>query len=282
MPSSRGSETLRYSASAARPAALACLLAAALAQAQTDELVAPYVPTVEEDVELMLEVGGVGPDDYVIDLGSGDGRIVIAAARRGALAHGVELDPELVELARANARESGAADRVAFVHGDIFDADIGRATVVTLYLFPEANLMLRPKLLAELRAGTRVVSNSFHMGEWKPDVHDMSARSSGGILLWIVPPRIEGEWLLEIDGGERLSLAVRQQFQEIELEIAGSGSVVARDTATLKANRLRFGAELNDARHVFDGQVEDDAMYGYVQIERQGGRTVAGWRATRR
>ncbi|WP_428099891.1 methyltransferase domain-containing protein [Candidatus Rariloculus sp.] len=282
MPSSRGSETLRYSASAARPAALACLLAAALAQAQTDELVAPYVPTVEEDVELMLEVGGVGPDDYVIDLGSGDGRIVIAAARRGALAHGVELDPELVELARANARESGAADRVAFVHGDIFDADIGRATVVTLYLFPEANLMLRPKLLAELRAGTRVVSNSFHMGEWKPDVHDMSARSSGGILLWIVPPRIEGEWLLEIDGGERLSLAVRQQFQEIELEIAGSGSVVARDTATLKANRLRFGAELNDARHVFDGQVEDDAMYGYVQIERQGGRTVVGWRATRR
>ena len=280
--SSRAVEVPHSAACPQRWITVACLLVVALAAARADELVAPYVPTVEEDVELMLEVGGVGPDDYVIDLGSGDGRIVIAAARRGALAHGVELDPELVELARANARESGVADRVAFLQGDIFDADIGRATVVMLYLFPEANLMLRPKLLAELRAGTRVVSNSFHMGEWKPDVHDMSARSSGGILLWIVPPRIEGEWSLEIDGGERLSLAVSQQFQEVELEIAGSGSVVARDAATLEANRLRFGAELNDVRHVFDGQVEDDAMYGYVRIERQGGGTVAGWRATRR
>ena len=258
------------------------LLLAALAQAQTDGFVAPYVPTVEEDVELMLDVAGVRPDDYVIDLGSGDGRIAIAAARRGAIAHGVELDPELVELARSNAATAGVEERVAFLQGDIFAADIGRATVVTLYLFPDANLMLRPKLLAELRPGTRVVSNSFHMGEWQPDVHDMSARSSGGVLLWIVPARIAGAWELEIDGGERLTFAVSQRFQEIEVEISDSGSPRAAVAATLTGDRIRFGAEAADDRYRFDGRVDGDAMEGYVQIERDGFGTVAGWGARRR
>lgn len=258
------------------------LLLAALAQAQTDGFVAPYVPTVEEDVELMLDVAGVRPDDYVIDLGSGDGRIAIAAARRGAIAHGVELDPELVELARSNAATAGVEERVAFLQGDIFAADIGRATVVTLYLFPDANLMLRPKLLAELRPGTRVVSNSFHMGEWQPDVHDMSARSSGGVLLWIVPARIAGAWELEIDGGERLTFAVSQRFQDIEVEISDSGSPRAAVAATLTGDRIRFGAESADDRYRFDGRVDGDAMEGYVQIERDGFGTVAGWRARRR
>jgi precorrin-6B methylase 2 len=181
-------------------AATSWLLVLSIAIAQEEPFVAPYVPTVKEDVELMLDVADVQPDDYVIDLGSGDGRIVIAAARRGALGHGVELDPELASLARVNSQEAGVADRVAFEQGDIFEADIDRATVVTLYLFPEANLALRPKLLAELRPGTRVVSNSFHMDDWKPDVHDMSARSSGGILLWIIPARIDGDWTLGARG----------------------------------------------------------------------------------
>lgn len=272
---------MRHVVSVLRPFAAAGLLLAALARAQTDGFVAPYVPTVEEDVELMLEIADVRPDDYVIDLGSGDGRIAIAAARRGALAHGVELDPELVELARANAAESGVAERVAFLHGDIFEADIGRATVVTLYLFPEANIMLRPKLLAELRPGTRVVSNSFHMGEWQPDVHDMSARSSGGVLLWIVPAQIAGEWAVRIDGGERLPLAVSQQFQQIEVEIPETAVWRAGAGATLTGDRIRFSAESNDGRYSFDGQVDDDAMRGYVQIEREGRRAVAAWRAVR-
>jgi precorrin-6B methylase 2 len=121
-------------------AATSWLLVLSIAIAQEEPFVAPYVPTVKEDVELMLDVADVQPDDYVIDLGSGDGRIVIAAARRGALGHGVELDPELASLARVNSQEAGVADRVAFEQGDIFEADIDRATVVTLYLFPEANL----------------------------------------------------------------------------------------------------------------------------------------------
>ncbi len=267
---------------AARPFVAAGLLLQSLAQAQTDGFVAPYVPTVEEDVELMLDVAGVRPDDYVIDLGSGDGRIAIAAARRGALAHGVELDAELVELARASAAESGVSERVAFLHGDIFEANIGRATVVTLYLFPDANLMLRPKLLAELRPGTRVVSNSFHMGEWQPDVHDTSARSSGGVLLWIVPARIDGEWSLEVDGGERLSFSINQQFQEIELQFAGSAPRLASAAATLRGERIRFGVESSTLSYNFDGRIEDDVMQGYVQVEREGVSGVAAWRAERR
>lgn len=262
-------------------AAAALGLVALGAGAGADELIAPYVPTVEEDVELMLEVGGVGADDYLIDLGSGDGRIVIAAARRGALGHGVELDAGLVDLARANAREAGVADYVTFLEGDIFEADIARATVVTLYLFPEANLELRPKLLAELRPGTRVVSNSFHMGKWQPDVHDLSARSSGGILLWIVPARIEGDWSLEIAGGKRYAFTVEQAFQRITLGLAGSAAALAFDAATLVGDRIRFSADTADARYVFDGRVDGDAMTGYVQIERADGRTIERWQATR-
>ena len=161
------------------------------APARAAELVAPYVNTVHEDVALMLDLAEVGPQDYLIDLGSGDGLIVIAAARRGARGHGVELQPELVALATENARAAGVADRVRFIEGDIFAADLSGATVITLYLFPEANLQLKPKLLAELPPGTRIVSNAFHMGDWQPIKHEYG-RTSGGAMLWVIPPQDQG------------------------------------------------------------------------------------------
>lgn len=229
----------------------------------------------------MLDVAQVRPHDYVIDLGSGDGRIVIAAARRGAAGHGVELDPDLVELARTNARAEGVTNSVAFVEGDIFEADIRSATVVTLYLFPEANIQLRPKLLAELRPGTRVVSNSFHMEDWLPDVHDMSARSSGGILLWIIPARIEGDWFIEIDGDARYALAAKQSYQDIELELAGSGPLLAVKNASLEGNRIRFEADDGRVRFLFDGIVDENGMQGFVHVERAGVHSVSEWRAIR-
>lgn len=185
---------------------------------------APYVPTVEDDVELMLDLAAVGPGDYLIDLGSGDGRIVIAAAQRGAYGHGVEIESDLVVEARHHAIEAGVSERVAFVEGDLFDADIAGASVVALYLFPEVNLALRPKLLSELTPGTRVVSNSFDMGDWQPDVHDFSARSSGGVLLWVVPAPIAGDWVLEIeDDSNRAAYALRiaQRYQEIDIRVDG-------------------------------------------------------------
>ena len=154
--------------------------------------VAPYVSTPHADVQQMLDMAAVAPEDYLIDLGSGDGRIVIAAAQRGARAHGVELEPELVQLARRRAREAGVADRATFSQGDAFDADISAATVVTLYLLPEVNIALKPKLLRELRPGARVISGNFDMGRWRPDRHETSL-SSGGIYLWVIPAEMPAE-----------------------------------------------------------------------------------------
>jgi SAM-dependent methyltransferase len=147
-----------------------------------------YEPTPMPVVRQMLRLAEVGPGDVVYDLGSGDGRIPITAAREfGARGVGIEIDPALVRRAEANLREAGVADRVAFRHADLFEAEIGEATVVTLFLYPDVNLRLRPKLLAELRPGTRVVSYWHDMGDWKPDKIDSARRAA--IYLWRIPPR---------------------------------------------------------------------------------------------
>jgi len=147
-----------------------------------------YVPTPEEVVEAMLQLADVGPDDVVYDLGSGDGRIPIAAARRfGARGVGIELDPKLVAQATRNAQEAGVPDRVRFIEGDIFEADLSPATVVTLYLLTSINERLRPKLLKELRPGTRIVSHQFRMGDWNPDRETVV--DFRPLFLWRVPKR---------------------------------------------------------------------------------------------
>ena len=168
--------------------ALAC--AGALAQQQhkvkTD---APFVPTMSELVDEMLKLANVGPDDVVYDLGCGDGRLVIAAvkkfgAKRGV---GVDIDPERIKESKENARAAGVDDRVKFIKQDLFKTDISKATVVILYLLPEVNLRLRPKLWAELRPGTRVVSNAFDMGDWKPD--KIIAPWEQPIYFWTIPAK---------------------------------------------------------------------------------------------
>jgi SAM-dependent methyltransferase len=152
-----------------------------------------YLPTDEEIVKVMLDVAQVTKDDIVYDLGSGDGRIPIAAAKRfGARGIGIEIDPALVAESKAKALRAGVADRVRFVEGDIFEADFKDATVVTLYLGPEVNLRLRPKLLADLKPGTRIVSHNYDMGDWKPDKAirvDFQYGSSHTVYFWVVPPR---------------------------------------------------------------------------------------------
>lgn len=247
------------------------------------ELVAPFVVTTEEDVERILDLANVGPGDFVIDLGSGDGRIVIGAAQRGARGRGVELDPYLVAEATANAAAAGVADRVSFVHGDIFEAELGAATVVTMYLMPEVNLRLRPKLLTELRPGSRVVSNSFDLGAWRPDWH-VPARSSGGILAWIVPAAIGGDWLLELEeeGEERFELEVEQQFQQITLTLTGQGEILRIDSATLSGDEVQFAAGGALADYRFSGRAAAGEMGGTVRIERANGTREARWRAVRR
>jgi SAM-dependent methyltransferase len=144
-----------------------------------------YVPTPTPVVDAMLEVAGVGPADVLYDLGSGDGRIPITAARRfGTRGVGIEIDPQLVAEAIANAKRAGVDDKVAFVEGDLFAQDLSAATVITLYLLPQLNLKLRPALL-KLRPGTRIVSHDFRMGDWKPDRELRVGRSM--IYLWTVP-----------------------------------------------------------------------------------------------
>ena len=148
----------------------------------------PFVPTPEAVVDEMLQLAKVGPKDVVYDLGSGDGRIVIAAAKKhGARSVGIDIDPKRIEEAQENARKAGVADRVEFRQADLFKADISEATVVTLYLLSSVNLQLRPKLLAELKPGTRVVSHAFEMGDWKP----VETRKIGAttVYYWVVPER---------------------------------------------------------------------------------------------
>jgi ubiquinone/menaquinone biosynthesis C-methylase UbiE len=148
----------------------------------------PFVPTPEKVVDRMLEVAKVGPNDVVYDLGSGDGRIVIAAAKKhGARGVGIDIDPERVKEARANARSAGVSDRVEFREADLFKTDLGEATVVTLYLLSSVNLQLRPKLLSELKPGTRIVSHAFDMGDWKPLKTEKVGSST--VYYWVVPER---------------------------------------------------------------------------------------------
>lgn len=147
-----------------------------------------FVPTPDDVVSKMLELAQVSAQDTVYDLGCGDGRIVITAARKyRARAVGIDIDPERIAEARENAQQAGVADRVRFVRGDLFEADISAASVVTLYLLTELNIRLRPKLLAELRPGTRVVSHAFSMGEWQPE--RMAEVSGSRVYLWRIPPR---------------------------------------------------------------------------------------------
>ena len=184
------SRTFRRTAAACTAVFALVLGASALTQTQKRRPDAPFVPTTVELTEGMLELAQVTKDDVVYDLGCGDGRIVITAAKKyGARGVGVEIDPRLVEVSRENARRAGVANRVRFIRQDLFKADISRATVVTLYLRPEANLRLRPKLLRELQPGARVVSNNFDMGDWTPQkaLRVPSGWRAHPVYLWVIP-----------------------------------------------------------------------------------------------
>jgi 23S rRNA G2445 N2-methylase RlmL len=173
-----------------RAAALALALVATGAAAQTEPrgVDVPYVPTPQPVVEAMLRLAKVKRGDVLYDLGSGDGRIVITAAKRyGVHGTGVDIDPQRIKEANANARKAGVAGRARFVNEDLFQIDFSDATVVTLYLLPRLNLQLRSRLINELRPGTRIVSHGFDMGDWKPDRVVQVGNST--IYLWIVPPR---------------------------------------------------------------------------------------------
>jgi SAM-dependent methyltransferase len=161
-------------------------------EASRPKLDVPYVPTPESVVAMMLDLAKVNKNDVVYDLGSGDGRIVITAVQKyGARGVGYDIDPERIKEANANAKAAGVTERVRFVQGDLFQADLGEASVVTLYLLPEINLKLRPKLLKELKPGTRIVSHNYGLGDWDPILTETIATASGEhvVFYWVVPPK---------------------------------------------------------------------------------------------
>ncbi|MDP9138525.1 MAG: class I SAM-dependent methyltransferase, partial [Pseudomonadota bacterium] len=182
-----------------------------------------WVPTPQTLVDRMLDMAKATPADYVIDLGSGDGRTVITAAKRGIKAHGVEYNPEMVELAKRNAQKEGVADKATFVEGDIFQTDFSQATVLTLFLLTDLNIKLRPTIL-EMKPGTRVVSNTFMMGDWEPDDRVEAPPGCSSFCkasLWIVPAKVEGTW--QMGQGE---LVLEQKYQAISGRLK-TGNVIA-------------------------------------------------------
>lgn len=228
------------------------------AQVAEDRLDAPYVPTPEPVVEAMLDLADVGPDDYLIDLGSGDGRIPIAAARRGARALGVDIDPERVAQATLAARLAGVENRVAFRRQDLFETPIGEASVIAMYLLPDINLRLRPRLLTELRPGTRIVTHAFTIGDWQPDQRRVIGERN--IFLWIVPAAVEGRWELAEGNGPPATLDLQQRFQVVGGTLTGGGRVSALRDVSLRGVRLSFTVDTAAGARTYRGIVSDNAI----------------------
>lgn len=228
-----------------------------------------WVPSPQALVNKMLDMAKVTPKDYVIDLGSGDGRTVITAAKRGAKAQGIEYNPEMVELSKRNAAKEGVSDKATFAKADLFESDFSQATVITMFLLPDINLKLRPKIL-DLKPGTRIVSNTFTMGEWTADetaTVNEDCQSYCTALLWIVPAKVAGTW--QLPQGE---LALKQTFQMISGTIRSGNVSTPITNGRLHGDQISFTA----GSAQYTGRVNGNVMEGNVK-----GGTNAKWRATR-
>jgi len=258
---------------------LAIVLSVSLQAQQTNEEYQPqvgqagkdvvWVPTPQVLVDKMLEIANVTSQDYVMDLGSGDGRTVITAARLGATAVGVEYNPDMVGLSRRNAAEAGVTGKAQFIQGDLFEADLSKATVITLFLLPDINLRLRPKLL-DLKPGTRVVSNTFTMQDWEPDerfrVEECSSWCTA--LMWIVPAKVDGLWRLS--NGE---IVFTQEFQMVNGNLTTGGKVTPITDGKLKGDEITFTADGN----FYTGKVNGNSISGtYIS-----GTSTMNWSATK-
>jgi SAM-dependent methyltransferase len=281
-----------------RIAIAAVLIAALPAFAQQpawswDDGTVPYVQTPMEIVERMLRMAEVKKDDYVIDLGSGDGRIIIEAAKRGARGLGVDLDPNLVKHAIENAQKAGVANRTQFIVKDIFETDLSAATVVAFYLLPDFNAKLLPKLLA-LKPGTRIVSHDGGIADWPPDERlEMRAPEKpvgvGGVSrveLWIVPADAKGSWQSDLPmhcGKWRFD--VRQKYQELDIDVAAQGRDLLVRNSRLRGEEIKIivtGIVNGRAwHHYFAGQLKDDRISGEVTVSDGNNKRSYPWTANR-
>lgn len=218
------------------------------------QLDAPYVATDYEVVDAMLSMAAVRPDDDVVDLGSGDGRILIAAARsHGARGLGVDIDPARIMESNANARAAGVANRVTFRREDLFQTPLATTDVLTLYLAPDINQRLRPRILSQMQPGTRVVSHDFDMGDWRPDQRQQVGTAT--IYMWIVPARLEGNWTLT-EGGRSAPLFIDQAYQDFGGTLGDARLV----QGAIRGGRVQFVADWGGQRRTFSGRVEGNRI----------------------
>lgn len=229
-----------------------------------------WVPTPQALVDMMLDVAKAGPNDFVIDLGSGDGRTVITAAKRGIKALGIEYNPDMVALSKRNAEKEGVNDKATFIQADLFQTDFSQATVLTMFLLTDINLRLRPKIL-DMKPGTRVVSNTFEMGDWTPD--DTVQVSEGctnycKAYFWIVPAKVEGAW--QTPQGE---LTLKQKYQMVSGTLKSGNVVTPVTEGRLKGDQISFKAGAAQ----YSGRVNGNVIEG---VSKSGGNE-SPWRATR-
>jgi hypothetical protein len=249
----------------------------------------PYVQTPQVVVDAMLETAKVTKNDYVIDLGSGDGRMVITAAKKiGARGFGVDLDKRLVTLANNNARKAGVADRAKFYDRDLFVTDLSPATVITIYLLPEVNLMARAKLLA-LEPGTRIVSHDYGIGDWMPDLEfEMDApgkpvgrSQKSKVLFWVVPDKVAGRWVWPVTVGgqkQQVELLLKQNFQKLEASATLNGRTVAVEQTKLTGRQVDVTITLPELGKVaFSGKRFNQVLEG----EMRGAGQPVPWTAIR-
>jgi hypothetical protein len=268
-------------------AALLCAGSTALAQ-ELSKL--PYVPTPQVVVDEMLRLADVAANDFVVDLGSGDGRIVITAAKQyKAAGFGVDIDGRLVALSNKNAKAAGVSDRVQFFERDMFKTDIAKATVLTLYVLPDFMMKLRAKVLAELEPGARVVAHDYYMGEWHPDRMvtltvpekvEANGTDKAYLYLWLVPAVVKGSWRLFFDTAgktQEVNLLFEQEYQMLSATGQRAGKTLIVERPTLKGKEINFGLTLGAKRYQLTGKVESDTIEGKAVA----GKETLNWRARR-
>ena len=232
-----------------------------------------FVPTPHEVVTEMLNVAKVRGKDILYDLGSGDGRIVITAARKyGTRGTGIDLDPARIEESQRGARKAGVTGKVQFRQADLFETDLRDATVVTMYLLPTLNVRLRPKLYKELKPGSRVVSHAFDMGNWKPDSTFMASTSA--VFFWVMPANAGGDWTVKAPAGKEYTLKLNQKFQVLEGTAERNGTTMPLIQARIRGDTVRIEIDDPEGPVRLVGRIEGDTMSGT-------GRARSRWSAQR-
>lgn len=254
-----------------------CWLASLTAASPAQELSKlPYVPSPQIVVDEMLKLAEVTAKDFIVDLGSGDGRVIMTAAKNfKASGFGVDIDAKLVELSNQEARSRGLDDRAKFIEQDMFKTDLSKATVVTLYVMPDFMERLRPKLMTETKPGTRIVAHDYYMSEWYPDRHltltvpeKMLANGTDKayLYLWIVPSVVQGDWRMDlaIGGGkpQLVVLSFNQRYQMINASAANRDGALKIEDETLRGDEIKFVLSVRGVQYRFSGKVQGDAMSG--------------------